>query len=91
MDNSIMLPLWQFILLALFSLLLILDRILIPSVRWYLRRRVNRVINEINTRLEIQIRPFQLTRRQQLIDQLVTGRPVEGTARAEKKTCGSCA
>jgi len=71
MDSSVTLPLWLFILLALFSLLLILDRILIPSVRWYLRRRVNRVINEINTRLEIQIRPFQLTRRQLLIDQLV--------------------
>lgn len=71
MDSSITLPLWLFVLLALLSLLLILDRILIPSVRWYLRRRVNRVISEINTRLEIQIRPFQLTRRQQLIDQLV--------------------
>jgi len=32
---------------------------------------VNRVIEEINTRLDIEIRPIQFTRRQALIDQLV--------------------
>lgn len=52
-------------------MLLFLDRILLPGFRWYLRRRVNRVIAEVNTRLDIEIRPFQLTRRQALIDQLV--------------------
>ncbi|MCP4077504.1 MAG: glycerol-3-phosphate acyltransferase [Gammaproteobacteria bacterium] len=40
-------------------------------MRWYLRRRVNRVIKEVNTRLDIEIRPFQLTRKQALIDQLI--------------------
>ncbi|VAW72885.1 Acyltransferase family protein associated with ethylmalonyl-CoA pathway [hydrothermal vent metagenome] len=70
MDNTITLPLWLAVLLALFSLALLLDRVLIPSVRWYLRRRINRVINEVNTRLDIEVRPFQLTRRQILIDQL---------------------
>ncbi len=70
MDNEITLPLWVIVLLSLLSLGLVLDRILIPSVRWYLRRRVNRVINEVNTRLDIKVRPFQLTRRQVLIDQL---------------------
>jgi hypothetical protein len=48
----------------------ILDRILIPSTRWFLRRRINRVIDEIGTRLDIEIRPFQLTKRQVLIDRL---------------------
>ncbi len=70
MNSDIILPFWFVILLAVFSLVLVLDRILIPSVRWYLRRRVNRVINEVNTRLDIEVRPFQLTRRQVLIDQL---------------------
>jgi glycerol-3-phosphate O-acyltransferase len=49
----------------------VLDRILIPSTRWFLRRRINRVIDEISTRLDIQIKPFQLTKRQVLIDRLV--------------------
>ncbi|MDH3881956.1 MAG: 1-acyl-sn-glycerol-3-phosphate acyltransferase, partial [Desulfobacteraceae bacterium] len=38
---------------------------------WFLRRRINRVLDEIGTRLDIEIRPFQLTKRQVLIDRLV--------------------
>lgn len=71
MDSTITLPFWLFLLLCLFALVMVLDRILLPGVRWYLRRRVNRVIEEVNTRLDLQIRPFQLTRRQALIDQLL--------------------
>ncbi len=71
MESSITLPFWIFTLLVLTAVLLTLDRILLPGFRWYLRRRVNRVIEEVNTRLDIEIRPFQLTRRQALIDQLV--------------------
>jgi glycerol-3-phosphate O-acyltransferase len=71
MESSITLPTWIFALLVLTAVLLTLDRILLPGFRWYLRRRVNRVIEEVNTRLDIEIRPFQLTRRQALIDQLV--------------------
>ena len=71
MENAITLPFWIFALLVFTALLLVLDRILLPGFRWYLRRRVNRVIEEVNTRLDIEIRPFQLTRRQALVDQLV--------------------
>ena len=42
-----------------------------PSVRWALRRRANRAIDELNTRLKLRIQPFKLTKRQVLIDQLV--------------------
>lgn len=51
--------------------MLALKLFLWPGVRWYLRRRVNRVIEEVNTRLQIEIRPFQLTRKQALVDQLL--------------------
>ncbi|MFT5521465.1 MAG: glycerol-3-phosphate O-acyltransferase [Enterobacterales bacterium] len=71
MDQTITLPYWLFILLSLFTLLLVFDRVLFPSVRWYFQRRVNRVIKEVNTRLDIEIRPFQLTRKQALVDQLL--------------------
>jgi glycerol-3-phosphate O-acyltransferase len=71
MEHSITLPYWFFILLILFATILLLDRVLLPGMRWYLRRRVNRVIEEVNTRLDIEIRPFQLTRKQALIDQLI--------------------
>ena len=70
MGSTITLPVWLAVILALLSLALLLDRVLMPGVRWYLRRRINRVIDEVNTRLDIEVRPFQLTRRQILIDQL---------------------
>lgn len=89
MDSSITLPLWIFALLVAFALALVADRVLWPSVRWYLRRRVNRVIDEINTRLDIEIRPFQLTRKQALIDQLVFDDKVIAAVKqyAKKKVC----
>ena len=55
MEDTITLPLWIFSLLILTALLLVLDRILLPGFRWYLRRRLNRVIEEVNTRLDIEI------------------------------------
>lgn len=67
----ISIPIWLLVLLVLISIWAVLDRILIPSTRWVLRRRVNRVIDEISARLQIEIRPFQLTKRQVLIDRLV--------------------
>jgi len=71
MDNTITLPSWLFLVLLLFAGIMVLDRLLMPSLRWYLRRRVKKVMDEVSSRLDIAIRPFQLTRRQGLIDQLV--------------------
>jgi len=71
MTGQITISIWFFILLVIIAVLALLDRILIPSTRWFFRRRINRVIDEIGTRLDIEIRPFQLTKRQVLIDRLV--------------------
>jgi hypothetical protein len=40
-------------------------------VRWALRRRANRAIEELNTKLKLRIQPFKLTKRQVLTDRLV--------------------
>lgn len=71
MDGSVTLPLWLAVLLAVLAAWAALDRLLVPSVRWFLRRRVNRVIDELNTRLRLEIPPFHRTRRQVLVDRLV--------------------
>ena len=71
MTGQISISIWFFILLVVIAVLAVLDRILIPSTRWFLRRRINRVLDEIGTRLDIEIRSFQLTKRQVLIDRLV--------------------
>lgn len=65
------LPFWLAIIVFVLAAIPILERICIPSVRWMLQRKINRVIDEINTRLDIQIKPFQLTKRQVLIDRLI--------------------
>jgi len=64
-------PLWLLLLMVAATLWALLTRFLLPSARWLLRRRVNRVLDEISKVLDIGIRPFQLTKRQVLIDRLV--------------------
>jgi glycerol-3-phosphate O-acyltransferase len=70
MPHTVTLPLWAGLLVLALALWAALDRILIPSVRWFFRRRVNRVLDELNVRLRIRIQPFKLTKRQVLIDRL---------------------
>jgi glycerol-3-phosphate O-acyltransferase len=71
MGESVTVPLWLFLAIGVFALWSLLDRLLIPSGRWFLRRRLNRLIDRVNQRLAVEIKPFQLTKRQVLIDRLV--------------------
>ena len=71
MSEPVTVPLWLFLPIAAFALWSLLDRLLIPSGRWFLRRRLNRLIDRVNRRLDVEIKPFQLTKRQVLIDRLV--------------------
>jgi glycerol-3-phosphate O-acyltransferase len=71
MWSQVTLPLWFVIVAGLLAALAFLDRLLLPSVRWALRRRANKAIGELNTRLRLQIKPFKLTKRQVLMDRLV--------------------
>ena len=71
MSGQITISIWLFIILLAVCAWAVLERVLIPSSRWFIRRRINRVIDEISSRLDIQIKPFQLTKRQVLIDRLV--------------------
>jgi glycerol-3-phosphate O-acyltransferase len=70
MDGTVAVPVWAVVLLALLAAVGALDRILVPGVRWVLRRRVNLVIGRLNQRLHLRIRPFKLTRREVLVDRL---------------------
>ncbi|MCH7527952.1 MAG: 1-acyl-sn-glycerol-3-phosphate acyltransferase [Candidatus Marinimicrobia bacterium] len=70
MNDGVTLPLWLVLLGGLLAAWALLARLLIPSVRWFFRRRLNIVIDEINQRLDLQIPAFKLTRRRILIDQL---------------------
>ena len=70
MFETVEIPAWLVWMVGLLAFLGLLDRILMPSVRWYLRRRFNRAIDRLNNRLQLQIQPFKLTQRQVMIDRL---------------------
>ena len=63
-------PVWVAVVAAVLALWAVLYFLLIPGGRWFVRRRVNRMIDELNTRLQLQIPAFQQTKRQVLIDRL---------------------
>jgi glycerol-3-phosphate O-acyltransferase len=69
--RDIVLPLWLFVLLLVFAAIAALQWLLLPSVRWYFRRKVKRVLDEISVRLKIDLPQFKLTRRRALIDRLM--------------------
>ena len=70
MFDNIDIPIWIAVPVFILAGVALLDRLLVPSVRWYLRRRVNRVIDKLNASLQLSIQPFKLTRRKVMIDRL---------------------
>ena len=86
MGEPVSVPLWLFLAIVAFALWSLLDRLLIPSGRWFLRRRLNRLIDRVNRRLDVEIKPFQLTKRQVLIDRLVYDPQVVAAANEHART-----
>jgi|TARA_Y100000310_G_scaffold339492_1_gene432325 glycerol-3-phosphate O-acyltransferase len=70
MNAYVEVPVWALLILICASGYAVIASFLLPGVRWVVRRRLNRTIATLNTRLQIQIRPFQRTKRQVLIDRL---------------------
>ncbi len=67
MTAIVELPLWLFVLILAFAGVTFASHFLFPSVRWFLRRRLERAVEELNKRLERPIQPFKLMRRQDMI------------------------
>ncbi len=74
MSASITLPLWLAIVIGTLAAWALLDRLLMPSARWFIKSRANRVLDEVGRRLKISIRPFQQVKRQALIDAIASSR-----------------
>ena len=83
MADAISLPTWLVVVAGVLALWAILDHLLIPGARWLFRRRASRVIDELNTRLQLQIPLFQRTKRQVLIDRLTYDPKVMESVEAE--------
>ena len=80
--STVTLPLWLVILVSALALIGLLDRLLVPSVRWFIRSRASKVLDEVGSRLRIEIRAFQQTHRQVLIDRLLYDEKVQQAAAA---------
>ena len=71
MDQTVTLPLWLFVLIVLFAAVTALSHFLLPSVRWFFRRRFERAVARLNKRLKRPIQPFKLARRYDMIQRLI--------------------
>ena len=89
MNDSVTLPLWIFAIIAALAFWATISHLLMPSARWFIRRRVNQVIDDLNQRLQLKIHPFKLTKRQALIDRLVLDTEVMRAAEEYAKETGA--
>jgi glycerol-3-phosphate O-acyltransferase len=71
MTTPIAIPLWLLILVLLFAAVTFASHFLFPSVRWFFRRRAEKVVARVNLRLQKPIEPFKLARRYDTIQRLV--------------------
>ena len=71
MTQTIELPVWLFAVILLFAAVTALSHFLLPSVRWFFRRRLEKAVAQLNTRLTRPIEPFKLARRYDMIQRLI--------------------
>ncbi len=87
--GTITLPIWFVVLAAILALFGLIDRLLAPSVRWFFRRRANKAIEKLNSKLSLKIQPFKLTKREGLIDALMFDPEVIKAIENQAKESGS--
>jgi len=71
MFNTVELPVWALILMGLLAAVTAASHFLFPSVRWFFRRRAERVVARLNTRLKRPIQPFKLAQRHDMIQNVL--------------------
>jgi len=71
MTSSVNLPLWLVVFGGLLAVSAVFRLLVIPLFRWLVRRRTERVMDEVNRRLDLSLPEFKTIRRQNLINRLV--------------------
>jgi glycerol-3-phosphate O-acyltransferase len=71
MTESVSLPLWLVITGVALAFWSFLHLVILPSIRWFFRRRTKKVINKVDERLDLRLPDFKLTKRREIIDRLV--------------------
>ncbi|MGR3343507.1 MAG: 1-acyl-sn-glycerol-3-phosphate acyltransferase [Paracoccaceae bacterium] len=87
MFRTVYMPLWLLVLIVAFATVTFASHFLFPSVRWFFRRRMERVVAKLNERLERPIEPFKLLRRHDMIQRLsYDPKVIEAVAEQAAKT-----
>lgn len=68
---TVTLPLWLLLLILLFAAISFATHFFFPSVRWFFRRRAERLVRRLNRRLQRPIEPFKLLRRYDLMQRVL--------------------
>ncbi len=71
MNTQVTLPLWLLVLILAFAAVAALTHVFVLPVRWFFRRRMKKLVAQLNTRLDQPIRPFKLMRRNDMIVRLI--------------------
>jgi len=86
--ETVTLPMWAVVVAGVLAMVAVLDRALLPSLRWANRVRRERAIDQLNTRLRLRLRPFKLARRSHLVGQLMLDPEILQTIEAEAARTG---
>lgn len=70
MFREVTLPFWLLLLIVGFAAVTFASHFLFPSVRWFFRKRAERALAKLNSRLDRPIELFKLARRQDMIVRL---------------------
>ncbi|MDP2085803.1 MAG: 1-acyl-sn-glycerol-3-phosphate acyltransferase [Gemmobacter sp.] len=70
MLGTVEIPVWLLVLILGFAGVTFASHFLFPSVRWFFRRRMERVVAQLNTRLARPVEPFKLLERHDRIQQI---------------------
>lgn len=71
MFGTVTIPVWLLTLILGFAAVTFASHFLFPSVRWFFRKRMERLVARVNSRLDRKIEPFRLARRQDMIVRLL--------------------
>ncbi|OYX43637.1 MAG: glycerol-3-phosphate acyltransferase [Rhodobacterales bacterium 32-67-9] len=88
MSQPVTLPLWLFVLILIFAGVTFASHFLFPSVRWFFRIRMEKVVARLNQRLDRPIQPFKLMARPDMIVRLAHDPKVAEEIAAEAAATG---
>ena len=71
MTSTVAVPLWLALAGGILCAWFLASRLLLPGVRWFFRRRINRLTATLNQRLHLKIPSIAMTKREVLVDRLV--------------------